>query len=173
MKICKLSKILNNKDCELNTKPSYRENLAHVRRIWNAHSKPCPNLDASLRHIEEYKVSIPNNLHTKLCYCMFFNHISKLCHGYEMWCKNLKKHSSLFWMLNQQRSARISLCWQMQSSSYGKVSSLNGRGATSLMDLEMRQHVHQNWLENLLLVAWWTSKKNNLRSWPKGSFQKQ
>ncbi len=71
MMICKLSKILNNKDCEHNTKPSYKENLAHVQRIWNAYKKPRPNLDASLWHIEEYKVSIPDNLHTKLCYCMF------------------------------------------------------------------------------------------------------
>ncbi len=41
----------------------------------------------------------------------------------------------------------------MQSSSCGKVSSLNGRGATSLMDMEMYEHVHQNWLENFFSIA--------------------
>jgi hypothetical protein len=84
------------------------------------------------------------NFHTKVSYCMFFNHITKLCHGYDMCCRNLKKHSSLFWMLNQQRNAWISFYWQMQFSSCGNVSFFNGRGATSLMDLEMCQHVWQN-----------------------------
>jgi hypothetical protein len=37
MKICKLSKILNNKDCDFNTKPLYRENLANACRIWDTY----------------------------------------------------------------------------------------------------------------------------------------
>jgi hypothetical protein len=58
MKICKLSKILNNKDCDLSMKLSYRENLAHVQRIWDAYERLRLDLDASLRHTKEYKVRI-------------------------------------------------------------------------------------------------------------------
>jgi hypothetical protein len=60
VKICKFSKMLN-KDFDLNTKPSYKENLAHVQRIWDAYQKPRLNLNASLQHTKEYKVSIPND----------------------------------------------------------------------------------------------------------------
>jgi len=138
MNICKPCKILNNKDCGLNTKPSYKENLAHAWRIWDTYQRPCSNLDVFFWHTKEYKVSKPTiSFHTKLWYYMFFNHIYKFCRGYEMCCKKLKKHSSLFWMLNQKRNAWTSSYWHMESSNFGKVSSLNGRGGTSLMDLEM------------------------------------
>jgi hypothetical protein len=60
VKICKLSKIFN-KDCDLNIKPSHKENLAHVRKIQDAYRRPCSNLDASLQPTKEYKVSKPNN----------------------------------------------------------------------------------------------------------------
>jgi len=43
---CNLSKVLNNKDCALNMKPSYRENLAHIHKIWDAYEKLLSNLDA-------------------------------------------------------------------------------------------------------------------------------
>ncbi len=56
VRICNLSKILNNKDCDFGTKPSYKENLAHACRIWDAYEWPHPNLDVSLRHFDEYKV---------------------------------------------------------------------------------------------------------------------
>ncbi len=55
VKICNLSKILY-KDCDLGMKPSYRENLAHARQIWDAYERTRPNLDVFLRHSDEYKV---------------------------------------------------------------------------------------------------------------------
>jgi len=58
MKMCKLFKILNNKDCDLNIKPSYMENLAHVRRIWDAYQRPRLNLDVFFQHTKEYTVKI-------------------------------------------------------------------------------------------------------------------
>jgi hypothetical protein len=57
VKMCELSKILN-KDCDLNTKPSYRENFVHAQKIWDAYQRPCLNLDAAFQHTKEYKVSI-------------------------------------------------------------------------------------------------------------------
>jgi hypothetical protein len=56
VKICNLSKILNNKDCDLTTKLFYRENLAHALQIWDAYEWPRPILDASFRHFDKYKV---------------------------------------------------------------------------------------------------------------------
>jgi hypothetical protein len=57
MKIWKIFKILN-KDCGLSTKPSYKENFAHVQKIWDTYYRPHSNLDAFFQHIEEYKVTI-------------------------------------------------------------------------------------------------------------------
>ncbi len=37
-------------------KPSYKENLAHVRQIWDVYKRPFLDLNAFLRHIKEYKV---------------------------------------------------------------------------------------------------------------------
>jgi hypothetical protein len=63
VRICNLSKSLN-KDCDLGTKPSYRENLTHAFQIWDTYEWTCPNLDASLRHFNEYKVF---KYHIMLC----------------------------------------------------------------------------------------------------------
>jgi hypothetical protein len=56
VKICNLLKILNNKDCDLGMKFSYKENLAHACQIWDTYQQPHPNLDASFLHIDKYKV---------------------------------------------------------------------------------------------------------------------
>jgi hypothetical protein len=56
VKICNLSKVLNNKDSVLSMKPSYRKNLANVCQIWDVYEKSLPNLDAFLQHSKEYKV---------------------------------------------------------------------------------------------------------------------
>jgi len=60
VKMCNLSKVLNKKDCGLNIKPSYKENLAHSCQIWNTYFKSLPNLDVLFCHFEEYKV--PSNI---------------------------------------------------------------------------------------------------------------
>jgi len=56
VKICNLSKVLNNKDCALNMKPSYMENLAHIHKIWDVYEKLLSNLDAFIWHTKEYNV---------------------------------------------------------------------------------------------------------------------
>ncbi len=56
LKICNLSKVLNNKDNVLNMKPSYRENLTNARQIWDVYEKLLPNLDMFFQHSKEYKV---------------------------------------------------------------------------------------------------------------------
>jgi hypothetical protein len=51
-----MSKILDNNDYNLQIAPSYQENLAHARWIWNAHERPLPILNGSLHHTWQYKV---------------------------------------------------------------------------------------------------------------------
>ncbi len=57
VKIIKMPKILNNKNCNLLTKPLYRESLSHTCRIWISYDRPTPDLDGSMCHNEKYKVS--------------------------------------------------------------------------------------------------------------------
>jgi hypothetical protein len=40
----------------LNVKPSYKENLAHARQIWDVYNRPLLDMNAFLRHTKEYKV---------------------------------------------------------------------------------------------------------------------
>jgi len=56
MRICKISKLFNNKDCAMNTNPSYRKSLVHARQIWDSYGRPLPNLDSSLQHSKNCKV---------------------------------------------------------------------------------------------------------------------
>jgi hypothetical protein len=67
-------------------------------------------------------------------------------------------------MSNQQKNAKTSFYWQMWCSSFGQVFCSNGKGATSLMELVMYQHVCRSWLGNPPSVAWPTYKKSNSKS---------
>jgi hypothetical protein len=60
MKIWKLSKILNNKDCDMNTKPSYKEKSCTCAKDMGCILEASFKLDAFFQHIEEYKVTIAN-----------------------------------------------------------------------------------------------------------------
>ncbi len=56
VKIVRMLKFMNNKDCNLSTKPLYCESLSHLCRIWISYDRPTPDLDGSMYHSEKYKV---------------------------------------------------------------------------------------------------------------------
>jgi hypothetical protein len=57
VKIVRMSKILNKKDCNLSTKSLYYESLSHACQIWISYDRPTPDLDGSMHHSEKYKVN--------------------------------------------------------------------------------------------------------------------
>jgi hypothetical protein len=57
VKLIKMSKILNNKDCNMSMKPLYHKSISHARWIWISYDRPTPDLDGSMHHNEKYKVS--------------------------------------------------------------------------------------------------------------------
>ncbi len=57
VKIVRMSKNLNNKDCNLLTKPLYYESLSHACQIWISYDRPTLDLDGSMHHSEKYKIS--------------------------------------------------------------------------------------------------------------------
>jgi hypothetical protein len=57
VEIVRMSKALNNKDCNLSMKLLYRESLSHMHQIWISYDRLTPELDGSMHHNEKYKVS--------------------------------------------------------------------------------------------------------------------
>lgn len=111
--------------------------------------------------------------HIMLCSIPFFYFYYQSFLLFCMLHRSLRRHWSMCWMWNPQKNAWTSYCWQMRCSSCGKVSSFNGRCATTLMDLKMYQHVYQNQLTNPLSIIWQILRKLSYRSWRRGSLQKQ
>jgi hypothetical protein len=74
VRIYNLSKILHNKDYDLGMKPSYKENLAHERQIWDVYQQPHSNLDVFLQHSDEYKVFKRSHCVMKYSLVFYFNY---------------------------------------------------------------------------------------------------
>jgi hypothetical protein len=57
VKIMRMSKILNNKDCNLSTKLLCCESFTYVCQIWLSYDRLTPDVDGILCHNKNYKVN--------------------------------------------------------------------------------------------------------------------
>jgi hypothetical protein len=111
VKICNLSKILNNKDCALSMKPSYRENLAHTSQIWDVYERPLSNLDVFLWHIKEFKIfnENPSN-HVNVPLWNAFIDLANTCTPFAKICRDVQTNVECWINKGMQKHPYIDEC---------------------------------------------------------------
>jgi len=152
VKIVTMSKILNNKDCKLSTKPLYCESLSHVCQIWISYDRPIPNLDGSMHHSEKYKVSYLSPFQEVISVLEIYLW-SLLMVLFLLLYNNLRRCWSLCSTLNLLRNPWVFSFFWTWFSTCGRWFLLNGKIATFQTRLEMCQLIFQYQLKNQCLVA--------------------